>query len=1259
MSKPLGSLSAGPACEAGKLIVQVIGKDHPDSQKLLFCDNAGMAFKASIDEQEHELYSSVLHAWDYMAQSRLELEIATTDGKPIRLPLLDDLQNTPRQPDAQFNQLVPIIPFVALPGSKNRNDSGTPILARAGFLYVFYRQKLWRELEIRIAANRTTYHDIDVARYRQGESFLPDERKAIGQALDDIWLPAIWNNVKVKNLQLCFSEIQLNAPRLKRLEQDSSLRALRCTNPDLYCSKARFKELYKNKPDGKFMLEAFSSFDMQNAINQRNVTLAKAVRYNLDLMVFPVSLAAPQRSREPGYEWLLDQPALYLCDLSGQFPVHAYQQAKDFLAYAAKGVTLQDTLRLELTAVTDALLASLPGSTAQEPHNPVELWAAQANVSDVLANARRRQICGVLLEDPRYRLRHLQRRIETHTQLFGLCARRAMQHPHHSSALLVQHLIAPRTIQGQPNPLHEGMTRLSETGKRNINCSTATVERTQVWQHMSTAQELVALSLSQASTQQTLADHLSLNGFDYVSALFELSRTLAAIALTPAQLDPLANGRDLTDAVTGVGMHNPEVSKSQNFLGKIVDTPQSPLHAMLWPVCNPQTVYEAYKIPDKEDENSGDGRFRATELAKHENLITPSPVNQATLDSVILSNLLAGDNLMSFLWLNSGKGISAALVSIFENLQGALDKPQSHVGTVRKELLRAEIDAEKIKKTNNNANDLPEKAGQHLGASELTVNIDRQSLGLQQLRSMLPKTFGPTYFMQSRQINQGHYVFGLEDLPTRQALPNTHYGEFLDSQGNRLNKNDNPRISSNSGATGEHRVLVIPRNHNTAKLISQMNQQLTAAQEAAYAAQSHSPNAQQGLGRTLSELNENITNSSYRILASSPFCVGVLMLEMWNVSSETQAWEQNSREKKKYRLYMGVIGAGVDLLVAMEALTIKLSGTASEKAITRKTLFHISEEGATRWLGGVLGARFTKKLSARLILQSFSGLILASVNLYDAWHSWQWNDRARYGYLMMSMGGIASTAAGLLKTMTTILGLGPLGWLALLLIVGGAGLVFWLNSTPLQTWLENGPFAESNSIARHLQDPKEAFYRLISLLAGISIDIQRNPAYELEPKLDLHAEVPYRVRTSNTLIRLKSYLPGMIGSLGTIDIQADCRVCLLTQSSNNQGVPYTSESELPQTSEKPVAQRLYPDALELYFSTSHFQPLRLSDTKSQYFKWYIRAQFVLSSDGEKRYFPAPPVKDPTQYSPNWARPDFRKISQPFWADEITHQGPAQ
>ncbi|EGH14993.1 hypothetical protein PSYMP_28738, partial [Pseudomonas amygdali pv. morsprunorum str. M302280] len=156
-----------PSCEMDKLIVQIVGKKHSDQQQVLLLGSDGTRiYPPKSEVLERELFSSTLKVWDHIEGTHLHLQIATLDGEAIRLPLLSDTKVTPRQADAQFNQIVPVLPFVALPGSKTVDDMGTPVLARAGYVYVFYQQKLWRELEIQVSETGNTYHDIDVARYR-------------------------------------------------------------------------------------------------------------------------------------------------------------------------------------------------------------------------------------------------------------------------------------------------------------------------------------------------------------------------------------------------------------------------------------------------------------------------------------------------------------------------------------------------------------------------------------------------------------------------------------------------------------------------------------------------------------------------------------------------------------------------------------------------------------------------------------------------------------------------------------------------------------------------------------------------------------------------------------------------------------------------------------------------------------------------------------------------------------------------------------
>src|SRR5690606_35144444 len=123
MSSKVSILDNGPACEPDKFIVEVVGNQHPDTQKLVICDEAGAPLSgvtaAATDEvRDAEDVASLLKVWNWddMPGKSLSLEVASESGAPIRLPLLAGrLRSTPRQEETQLNQIVPIVPCTALP----------------------------------------------------------------------------------------------------------------------------------------------------------------------------------------------------------------------------------------------------------------------------------------------------------------------------------------------------------------------------------------------------------------------------------------------------------------------------------------------------------------------------------------------------------------------------------------------------------------------------------------------------------------------------------------------------------------------------------------------------------------------------------------------------------------------------------------------------------------------------------------------------------------------------------------------------------------------------------------------------------------------------------------------------------------------------------------------------------------------------------------------------------------------------------------
>ncbi|MGP0174925.1 toxin VasX [Pseudomonas sp. NCHU5208] len=1331
MSNNVFALSQGAACEAGKLIVQVVGKDHPTTQKLVICDEKNAPLTSLTQQDKPEIqtsdsFSSVLHVWDWEGQPKrtLCLEIEASEGGPIRLPLHDELRTTPRQPvhDTQWNQIVPVVPMTALPGSRSEQDLGTPVLVRGGFVYVFYRNRLWRELEVRQTDGKTTYHDVNVARHRDGTGFRTGLRRASGVALDDIWLPVQWNNRHTVDVQMCFSEIQLSAARLQRLEQDSGLRRSRCQSFDLRATREKFQSLYQGKPDGQAMLEAFSRYDIHDYAKKGAAERATPTRRNLSLHVFPISLAAQQRARRPGYEWLLDHPGRYICDLTGAMPEEAQKAAQAFSDSCENANPSKPDALLESGALHACVEKHLPSPPAGEDKTATqpaaELWQAHAAEPDVLQSARTRQLCAVLLEDPFYRLRHLKKCVETQQQLLQTCISRASQHPHHGSALLVQQMVIPTIVGGQKNPLHESIKKISDRGKRDINHFTATPERMLTWSNLEYCQQLLSRCLDAPLHQQALADHLSLDGFEYLAEFRFASQLLPLLATSPAQLDPLAASGSITDAVNNRMVFATNETPGQKLISKIANEAAHPLHGMFWPEVTPEKLMAPYQKPAQPQPNSGDGKFRPEELAKLENQEVPGS-EPVTLNAALLAGLLQGGSLQSALVANA-KACANALHEIYGNFAGAVEAAESALSQAQEKQRNAEQDRRQAQQARSDsrrdqaqarqerqaaeqnqqqaeaaqrqANTEARRRNQELGQARQAEQNQRAALGgearpaalrlhgqgVEQLRGMMRDSFGEAVFIRRSAFNAGaHYLFGLEDLPNNGRRPIRMYGEYLDGQGNLL-ASSNQRTARSAGleqVTGDHLVLVMPRNHRTAQGVRRLNQAIrdvmqaehaqrsaqaaqrqastrasSAAQETARArtaetaqnnrAQSANSTAKaarqagiearSGLQEAVNNLQGQQGNLYYRALNGKVFPASVLMLEFYNVYLEWNGRNSTIQQKGDNRYTAGIAGATIDTLVAFEALTYKFSKNIEVLSSTRKPIFTIPRKFAITLLGESLGSRFAGAITARLIGQTLGGVVMLGICLYDAWYAWRWSDDAMWGYLLMAGGAAIGVVSGFFAGTATLLG--PAGWLALLLIGSGAGIVYWLSSTPLEDWLGNGPFGD-NRKHPHLLEPKEAFYRLLGLFAGPTVKVETNPDYRPDAKLDSSDSVPYVVRTANTRIRIETHLPGLLGTREGGSIRAECRLRsteTLYQHGPTIMAPEIMETDIPTTrAVTPLAQIAWPGSLTLYVHTPQSRRWTGNTRDSSlYHEWGVRMQATLQLPDDTWIFPAPPPKTP-------------------------------
>ncbi|MCQ2994125.1 hypothetical protein NLO95_08350 [Pseudomonas syringae] len=1234
MAHNVGDLSRGPCCEINKLIVQVAGKYHPATQRLAIYERESDKRLDAITAQDcpetitaFMCAPSTLHVWDWSGEPRhrMMLEVESEYGPPILLPL-PDVGITVRQLDQQHNQIVPILPFVALPGIDSANDHGTPVLCRAGYIYVFLGNRLWRELEVQVTDEGTTYHDIDLDRFRIEGGYADDARLATGKGLDDIWLPANWNNRRVE-AELCFSEVQLSHARLERLEQNPALRKQRCERPDLRVVKEASDRRFQNKPDGAAMLEAFSAVDAFDVIKQSEAGAAHTTWLNLRQHAFPVSVPAPQRARQTGFEWMLDQPARYLCDLSGQFLASAFKAARQHVQTCEEGKVAYRPQRIE-TGAWAQNLEQIVEPTAE--HNR-GIWEAHPPAEDVLSHARSRHLYGVMLVDTHYRMRHLNTRIQEQQQLLELCGARAQQYGHHGSALLVQQLIVPASIGGQKNPMHQQLDHLKEQGRLDINRFTATGERTQLWRSLEMSQSLLCECLQLPHAEQSLADYASQDGFKYAASLYFISQMFVTLALRPAAYDPLAVSGDITDAVTLLSLYSPKESAGQRWLAKVVNDLEHPLHLMLWPDVEQQDLNAPYQPPSAPEVNQGDGQFRATELAKIERSNFFPPTSPGDINSLFLATLLKSGNLNSTL-TTAAKGAAGALIAVHESLQGAVEAAEQALHKAK-------------------------QAGTRQSSTPWRASTAIQRRGIAQLRSMLPATFGDLHFLsRAEAYHKDYYVFGLDDLPEQSNRSAQTYGVYRNQHGvmkspaERHGYVEQPVILS-----PDRKVLGMPGQHPTSISVRGANRRFNEAwQKELMDSAADQAERASAIEKAAKQLDGLHNNGFFKVLNSVPFAGAVVALELWNLRNELEAYSQTSREKGKYRAAAGIVGAGFDLIIAMEALTVRLSGSKSVLAAGRKTLLTISEATAERLLGP-LSEYLVKEFSARLFAQIGAGLIFSGISLHEAWYSYRWDDNGYIGYLLMATGGFVGTASNFIVGSSLFLGLSPAGWISLFLIVVGVLVVYLLSSSSLKDWLKKGPFGtDPHNIAEHLSDPQRAFHYLVSLLANIRISIDRNPDFKPNAKLDFRDSVPFEVRSANTRIRIESNLSGLMSGLGQPGIAAFCALERVESFYDGYGGHTVQNSSYSVT--QPTCHRLWPDALEIFVSTPNSYPAEpQANLPALYHVWRVRAQFSVNDGPHTWVFPAPPPKDPTPFGPPYTQPDFENTARLFWADETEHR----
>lgn len=1306
----------GPSCgKDNALIIEVPGKDHPEGHHIRLYDLEDQQQQEWLENQveKEDTDTETLHVWDWQNQPNRNvwLEVDTEDDTPIRLPFLRGAGAVPRQTDIQdheYHVLMPVVPMTLLSGVTREDDNPAhPVLARPGYLYIFIQGVLWRELEIRQDdSGQTRYHDIRLLDHRDSDWYFADsQRPAVGSPLQEIWLPARVNNTW-QTLEVAYSESQLPAARLNRLEEDDQTRQTRCTTVNMEWEKEpRFGLTYSEMP------RTFNTF--------------------------PVSAAGEHRPRRPGFEFQFDRPTAYLHDLDGNYPENALEEAEDIQQrhddYKHNYYVYEDE-RPEMDAWGIALQKRIEDDDAPSPLDEAS-WNNAGSTEDALAEARERGIAALPMADPLYRLRHLQQRYSTGEQLMELALARAKNHDHHHSGILVQSLIAPETMDGDDNPLNGHYDELTPDGKAEAEKSTAYAERTLTRIYLNRVQQDLLAGFQSAQTEQAIADLFCYEGWDYAGAFQWFAQLTHCILRSPAEHDPLYSGDSMTPALTQgrqwlYALGNGTLSRS--ILGDI-----------LLPRASAEELTGPYEPPEQPQTNDGTGAFRATALAAlqqehdaddHEAIRTPHGES--------LANSASSGELLSLFGAFYRTG-TYVLMSVHGELDSALDdairahtESSAEARTARSELRSLRQQQEELRREQSEArrrarrqqhttteleNELNarqqrlEQLEQELAARQAELENQAQTArmrvyarSVEHLRASTPSVFANlTFDRLSNALQNDYYILGLTDQPDLPRDATWMYGDIREN-GRPIATTNQQRAQQFGIPEAEAQkayVLVLPKNDQTAQRLSQLTWAENRAASAQWAYNQASADKAQAraafqgaladLRKTAEELdrkqnrqlkltgeldeaqqkNRNAAakqkrienNRWYKALNTPVLPVVVMLAEGYNVSQLAQSFHHTRIQRGSLRAGLGLTSGIFDFALASAVLVERFGQGAMQQRIASQLAHQLKGNLADE----ISSALRMNQLTAGRLAGGLAGFAVAGISLWDAVHAWRMGNQAAWGHASMAAGGIAMGLGAMgAGAKTGLVFLGPWGWIGLgaILSVSGFGLVAWLDDEPMDTWLRHGPFGDQEGYP-HLKDAEEAHYRLVGLIVDIQIQSEEfTPTGEaLESLPENLAE---KVAEANHVIRVSSPVSDFFSHADETTLAVHLELNRTTREMGPAGAGKSDHETLGKDRISAMIQaenrteqgrEIYIKAPEGGTRTEEKKTLFGGVNRRSYFdryEWAIRAQASARISDQTWLYPAPLPSDKTDYGldnedqlQQYQQPDFSDTTRNFWADE--------
>ena len=557
-------ISAGSPCkEPDKLYVEVAGTDvHPGHELVLEKNGEPVSTLLMEQRQWHQRYEC-----DYTAGAAerfdhtLTLTVEKEQGGNLRLPLLDEPHPTRLSAYTQPNLLFPIYPLAEMP--RVEGEAGHALL-RPGYLYVFWKGILWRELQ---TDENGKLRDIDLPHYRElvkSESpIAAGEREPAGVVLDTLWVPARFQTVgaaqwTIGDVELAWSEQQWSWEYIESLESGQEIIHL----------PASYRELTGIPAYGKSGAQHINArrrarcmtLDMLEGYEHRR-RFGPESRSGTDWML--VSDAAPCRRRSPDREKDAANPALVAQALDGSglddenSPLgkirYELERMEGFTCKAAETVDFASGL----TRWVDELIGedwraqfgggeATPGAAEATDKSEAarkelldevrrRLRAGDSD-EDQLSSLRERHVPAVLIPDLLFELEWLTNQTGLHLTHLSTVAESAQEHPHFKSAMLVHSAIFDH--KGYERGPFDDYRYSVDTEKLDTALRKADREACRA-----TCYELIErrIRLLENQAVPVLNDLFALNGLSHPISLQTLNPLLAHLETSVFHFDPLVS----------------------------------------------------------------------------------------------------------------------------------------------------------------------------------------------------------------------------------------------------------------------------------------------------------------------------------------------------------------------------------------------------------------------------------------------------------------------------------------------------------------------------------------------------------------------------------------------------------------------------------------------------------------------------------------------------------------------------------------------